>query len=67
MENKITGEMPMPDFLSKYPQAAKNFAVKGVAGLGCAASMFETVEPGSAAHGIGSEGPLAVINRAVGD
>jgi hybrid cluster-associated redox disulfide protein len=66
MERKITGETPIRDLLTKYPKAAEVFAAKGMACLGCAASMFETVEQGAAAHGIDLEDLLEAMNEAVG-
>ena len=64
--DKITGETPIRDLLTKYPQAAEVFAARGMACLGCAASMFETIEQGAVAHGIELEGLLKAMNEAVG-
>ncbi|MBN2705732.1 MAG: DUF1858 domain-containing protein [Deltaproteobacteria bacterium] len=62
----ITAETPIRDLLTKYPKAAEIFAAKGMACLGCAASMFETVAEGAAAHGIDVEALLVEMNQAIG-
>ncbi|HDS16602.1 MAG TPA: DUF1858 domain-containing protein [Proteobacteria bacterium] len=62
----ITAETPIRDLLTKYPKAAEVFAAKGMVCLGCAASMFETVAEGAAAHGIEVEALLVEMNQAIG-
>ncbi|MBN2809113.1 MAG: DUF1858 domain-containing protein [Deltaproteobacteria bacterium] len=59
----ITKETPIRDLLTKYPKAAEVFVEKGMACLGCAASMFETVEEGAAAHGIDVDALLVEMNK----
>lgn len=61
----ITAETPIRDLLTKYPRAAEVFAAKGMACLGCAASMFETVADGAAAHGIDVDELVKEMNQAV--
>jgi len=66
-DDLITAETPIRDLLTKYPRAAEIFAASGMACLGCAASMFETVEQGAAAHGIDLDKLLKDMNEAVGE
>ena len=61
----ITKDTPIRDLLTKYPRAAEVFAAKGMACLGCAASMFETVAEGAAAHGIDIDELLVEMNKVV--
>ena len=59
----VSGKTPIRDLLTKYPKAAEVFAAKGMACLGCAASMFETVEEGAAAHGIDVDELVVEMNK----
>ncbi len=61
----ISKDTPIRDLLTKYPKAAEVFADRGMACLGCAASMFETVEEGAAAHGIDVDDLLVEMNKAL--
>ena len=61
----VSGKTPIRDLLIKYPKAAEVFADKGMACLGCAASMFETVEEGAAAHGIDVDELVIDMNKAL--
>lgn len=59
----ISKDTPIRDLLTKYPKAAEVFTDKGMACLGCAASMFETVEEGAAAHGIDVDELVIEMNK----
>ncbi len=61
----VSKKTPIRDLLTKYPKAAEVFAAKGMACLGCAASKFETVEEGAAAHGIDVDELVIDMNKAL--
>lgn len=48
---KITKTSNIQEIVEKHPQAAEVLFEEGIHCLGCAASHFETLEEGLAAHG----------------
>lgn len=63
----IAKSTPIRDLITKYPQAAEVFASKGLGCLGCAASMFETIEEGARAHGLDPDKLVDEMNAALGE
>lgn len=49
---KITQESGIIEVVSQYPETVEVFRKYGMGCLGCAASRFENIAQGAAAHGI---------------
>lgn len=59
MENKkkkeITKEMTFAEILEKHPDSADILFESGLHCIGCGAAMYETLEQGCQAHGMGKK------------
>jgi len=62
---KITKHMFLSDVVQRYPQTAEVFIRYGLRCFGCHVAMFETIEQGAAAHGIGVAELVRELNRSV--
>jgi hybrid cluster-associated redox disulfide protein len=51
-ENKINKDMTFGELLKKFPQAGPIIASYGLHCIGCHIAVDETIEQGTAAHGI---------------
>ncbi|MCE5196857.1 MAG: DUF1858 domain-containing protein [Negativicutes bacterium] len=59
----ITKEIGIVELVEKYPAAAMILMQAGMGCLGCAASQFETLEQGCAAHGIDVDALVNTLNE----
>ena len=65
MAEKITEKMKIGEVVEKHPETASVFMEHGMHCLGCAASHFENIEEGCAAHGIDAKKLVDDLNKAV--
>ena len=57
--------MNLGEVVRKYPETAEVFMKHGLHCLGCAASHFENIEQGAAAHGMDVDELMKDLNKAV--
>lgn len=61
----LTKDMSIMETVQKYPQTVKVFQQFGMGCIGCAASSFENIAQGAAAHGMDIEELMIALNKAV--
>ena len=62
---KITPESGIIEVVAKYPETVEVFQRYGMGCLGCAASRFENIAQGDAAHGIDADALVRDLETAV--
>lgn len=61
----ITGDILMGELIARYPQVTGLLLERGFHCIGCAISPYESLEAGTAVHGLELEALLKDINRLV--
>ena len=64
-QEKITGNMPLAEVVSKFPETAPVFFKHGMSCIGCPMAMQETIEQGAKVHGISSEKLVKDLNARI--
>jgi hybrid cluster-associated redox disulfide protein len=62
-KNLVTKKMNFSELLERYPQAAEVLMNSGMHCIGCAASVFETIEQGAIMHGLDPDKLVEEINK----
>jgi hybrid cluster-associated redox disulfide protein len=61
----ITGDILMGELISRYPQVTSVLMERGFHCIGCAISPYESLESGTAVHGLELESLLKDLNKLV--